>query len=153
MDTRLDVHRILAPEEGDAHVIRNAGGSVTDDVILAVAVSQRLLDTREILVMHHIDCAAGELAGDELAAAAERDTGNRPSWCFEPCPDPKLRVWQAVRTLAYHPHLAHTEGVSGVLYDEQADDLSVVCEVFPTVGPVRARTGGQWFDRGVSSNV
>lgn len=129
MDARLDVHRILALEAGDAHVIRNAGGSVTDDVILALAVSQCLLHTREILVMHHLDCAAGQLAGDELAVAVERDTGSRPTWCFEACPDPVLRVWEAVRALAFDPYLSHTEVVRGVLYDEQADRVTNVCHL------------------------
>jgi carbonic anhydrase len=127
MDARLDAHRILALEEGDAHVIRNAGGAVTDDVILALAVSQRLLDTREILVMQHLDCAAGRLRGDELAAAVQTDTGRWPPWSFEACPDPALRVWEAVRALACDPYLSQTELVRGVLYDEQADRLTDVC--------------------------
>jgi carbonic anhydrase len=138
MDARLDVHRILALEEGDAHVIRNAGGSVTGDVILALAVSQRLLHTREILVMQHLDCAAGQLAGDELVAAVERDTGSRPAWCFEACPDPAARVRKAVRALASEPHLCHTEVVRGVLYDEQADGLTDVCHASPVGGATQA---------------
>jgi carbonic anhydrase len=153
MDARLDVHRILALEEGDAHVIRNAGGAITDDAVLSLVVSQRVLQTREILVMHHVDCAAAGLSADELSAAVERDTGRRPPWRFQACPDPKLRLWQAVRALAYDPYLSHTELVRGVLYDEQADDLTVVCEVAPTVGPVPARTGGQWRDGDFASNI
>jgi carbonic anhydrase len=127
MDARLDVNRILSLEEGDAHVIRNAGGTVTDDVILALAVSQRLLHTRQVLVMHHLDCAAGHVRGEELAAAVERDAGTRPPWCFDASPDPVLRVWEAVRALAFDPYLPHTELVRGVLYDEHADSLTDVC--------------------------
>jgi carbonic anhydrase len=128
MDTRLDLHRILGLAEGDAHILRNAGGAVTDDVILALAVSQRLLDTREILVLHHMDCAMRHVSGDELAAAVERDTGRRPPWRFTACSDPLERLSEAVRLIATSPHLPDTELVRGVLYDEVADALTDVCE-------------------------
>jgi carbonic anhydrase len=128
MDARLDVHRILGLAEGDAHVIRNAGGTVTEDVILGLAVSQLLLGTREILVMHHRDCAMCHVRDDELAAAVERYTGQRPPWRFETCSDPVLRLKQAVRLLAGDPHLPHTEIVRGFLYDERADTLTEVCD-------------------------
>jgi carbonic anhydrase len=128
MDTRLDLHRILGLEEGDAHIVRNAGGTVTDDVILSLAVSQRLLDTREILVLHHMDCAMRHVHGDELAAAVERDTGRRPPWRFTPCSDPYERLAEAVRLLATSPLLPDTELVRGVLYDEVADTLTDVSE-------------------------
>jgi carbonic anhydrase len=131
MDARLDVHRILGLAEGDAHVIRNAGGSVTDEVILGLAVSQRMLDTREVLVMHHLDCAMLHVRHDELAVAVERDTGRRPPWRFHTCSDPSLRVREAVRLLASDPYLAHTELVRGVLFDEQADTLTNVCHALP----------------------
>jgi carbonic anhydrase len=124
MDARLDLHRILGLEEGDVHIVRNAGGAVTDDVILAFAVSQRLLDTREILVLHHVDCAMRHVHGDELAAAVERDTGRRPPWRFTACPDPLERLSEAVRQIAGCPHLTDTEVVRGVLYDEAADTLT-----------------------------
>jgi carbonic anhydrase len=128
MDSRLDLHRILGLAEGDAHIVRNAGGSVTEDVILSLAVSQRLLDTREILVLHHVDCAMRDVHGDELAAAVERDTGQRPPWRFMPCSDPHERLSEAVRLLAASPLLPDTEVVRGVLYDEVADVLTDVCE-------------------------
>jgi carbonic anhydrase len=134
MDARLDVHRILGLAEGDAHVIRNAGGSVTDEVILGLAVSQRMLDTREILVMHHLDCAMRHVRDDELVAAVERDTGHRPPWRFQTCSDPALRVWEAVRLLASDPYLGHTELVRGVLYDERADTLTDVCHAWAMTG-------------------
>jgi carbonic anhydrase len=134
MDARLDVYRILGLAEGDAHVIRNAGGTVTEDVTLALAVSQRLLGTREILVMHHLDCAMRHVRDDELAAAVERDTGRRPRWRFTTCSDPVRRVSEAVRLLAGDPCLPHTELVRGVLYDEQADALTEVCHASPMTG-------------------
>jgi carbonic anhydrase len=128
MDSRLDLHRILGLTEGDAHILRNAGGAVTEDVIIALAVSQRLLDTREILVVHHVDCAMRHVHGDELAAAVERDTGRRPPWRFTPSSDPHERLAEAVHLLATSPHLPDTEAVRGVLYDEGADALTDVCE-------------------------
>jgi carbonic anhydrase len=134
MDARLDVHRILGLAEGDAHVIRNAGGRVTDEVILGLAVSQRLLGTREILVLHHLDCAMRHVHDDELVAAVERDTGHRPPWRFETCSDPALRVWEAVRLLASDRYLEHTELVRGVLYDERADSLTNVCQALAMTG-------------------
>jgi carbonic anhydrase len=126
MDARLDVYRILGLAEGDAHVIRNAGGTITEDVILGLAVSQRLLGTREILVMHHVDCAMRHLRDDELVAAVQRDTGERPAWRFETCSDPALRIAAAVALLACDRRLTHTQSVRGVLYDEATDSLREV---------------------------
>lgn len=126
MDARLDLHRILAVAEGDVHIIRNAGGTVTDDVILSLAVSQRLLGTREILVLHHVDCAMRQVRDDELVAAVERDTGRRPRWRFTTCHDPVERVSEAVRLLTVSPDLPDTEMVRGFLYDEAADTLTEV---------------------------
>jgi carbonic anhydrase len=128
MDARLDLHRILGLQEGDAHILRNAGGAVSDDVILALAVSQRLLDTREILVLHHVDCAMLHVHGDELAAAVQRDTGQRPPWQFTAVSDAVERLVDAVQLLASSPHLPDTELVRGILYDETADTLTDVCE-------------------------
>ena len=128
MDARLDLHRILALAEGDAHVLRNAGGTVTDEVILALAVSQLRLGTREILVLHHLDCAMRHVQDGELADAVERDTGRRPPWRFTTCSDPVQRLADAVRRLAGDPHLPHTEQVRGLLYDEEADTFTDVCE-------------------------
>jgi carbonic anhydrase len=127
MDARIDVYRILGLAEGEAHVIRNAGAIITEDVTVALAVSQRLLDTREILVMHHLDCAMGRVRDDELVAAVERDTGKRPPWRFTTCSDPVRRVREAVHLLAVDPYLPHTELIRGVLYDERADTLTQVC--------------------------
>lgn len=142
-DTRLAVQRILRLEGGDVHIIRNAGDAVTEDTLLALAMSQRLLEIREIMVMHHLDSAAGNVDAGELAAALERDAGHRPPWLLEACRDPALRVLQAAHTIARDPYLVDTELVRGVLYDEQVDDLTVICDFSPIVGAVRDRTGGQ----------
>jgi carbonic anhydrase len=123
MDARLDVYRILGLAEGDAHVIRNAGGTITEDVILGLAVSQRLLGTREILVMHHVDCAMRHLRDDDLVSAVQRDIGERPAWRFETCADPASRIADAVARVACDRRLTHTPSVRGVLYDERTDSL------------------------------
>src|SRR4051794_31180605 len=80
MDARINVYGVLGLEEGEAHVIRNAGGVVTDDEIRSLAISQRLLGTREIVLIHHTDCGMLTFTDEEFKAAIERDTGRRPSW-------------------------------------------------------------------------
>jgi len=128
MDTRLDLHRIFGLAEGDAHILRNAGGLVSDEVILALAVSQRLMGTREILVVHHLDCGMRGVHDQELADAVERDTGQRPSWRFTTPSDPRQSLAEAVRLLAASPHLTGTKLVHGVLYDEVTDRVIDECE-------------------------
>ena len=127
MDARLDVYRILGLTEGDAHVVRNAGATVTDDVRLTLAISQHLLGTRQILVMHHVDCAMRRVHDHELADAVQRDAGKRPPWRFTTVADPVARVDEAVRLLAGDPHLTRTDVVCGYLYDERTDDLREGC--------------------------
>jgi carbonic anhydrase len=126
MDRRLDVNRILALVEGEAHIIRTAGGVPTDDVLLSLAMSQRLLGTREILVMHHVDCDAS---------------------------NPVLRVLQAAYTIVHDPYLVDTELVRGVLYDERIDDLTLVCDLRPVFGAGPDRTGGQAPRSSVARNI
>src|SRR6202011_380497 len=87
MDARLDVYRILGLKEGDAHVIRNAGGVVTDDVIRSLTISQRLLGTREIILIHHTDCGMLTFKDDDVKAQIEADTGLRPPFALEAFPD------------------------------------------------------------------
>ncbi|HYZ05231.1 MAG TPA: carbonic anhydrase, partial [Rubrobacter sp.] len=83
MDARLDVHKILGLEEGDAHVIRNAGGVITDDEIRSLAISQRLLDTREIILIHHTDCGMLTFTDDELKQQIHEDVGIKPHFPME----------------------------------------------------------------------
>jgi carbonic anhydrase len=134
MDARLDVYRILGLIEGDAHVIRNAGGIVTSDARLALAVSQHLMDTREILVLHHLDCAMRRVHDHELAAAVAAASGSRPPWRFATTPDPRTRVEEAVRLIAGDPYLSSTAVVRGFLYDERTDTLEDVCRSVRPVG-------------------
>src|SRR5437016_7214897 len=83
MDARLDVHKILGLEEGDAHVIRNAGGVATDDAIRSLVISQRLLGTREIILIHHTDCGMLTFKDDEVKAKIESEVGVRPAFALE----------------------------------------------------------------------
>ena len=87
MDARLDVYRILGLNEGEAHVIRNAGGVVTDDEIRSLAISQRLLGTKEIILIHHTDCGMLTFTDDELQAQIQDETGLKPEWAAEAFPD------------------------------------------------------------------
>src|ERR671911_880638 len=83
MDARLDVHNILGLEEGDAHVIRNAGGVVTDDEIRSLTISQRLLGTREIILIHHTDCGMLTFSDDDFRRQVQHETGVKPEWAAE----------------------------------------------------------------------
>src|SRR6202521_3936065 len=89
MDARLNVYGALGLEEGDAHVIRNAGGVVTDDEIRSLAISQRLLGTQEIILIHHTDCGMLTFTDDEFKASIQQDTGIKPEWAVEPFPERK----------------------------------------------------------------
>src|SRR5438094_8484902 len=84
MDARLDVHKILGLQEGDAHIIRNAGGAATDDAIRSLAISQRLLGTKEIILIHHTDCGMLTFRDDDLKRKIEEETGIRPACALEP---------------------------------------------------------------------
>jgi carbonic anhydrase len=127
MDARLDVYRILGLTEGDAHVIRNAGATVSDDVLLSLAISQHLMRTREILVLQHVDCAMRRVFDYDLAAVVERDSGHRPPWRFTTATQPRTRLEQAVARIAADPHLPYNEVVSGFLYDERTGALDEGC--------------------------
>jgi len=97
MDARLDVHRVLGLAEGDAHVIRNAGGAVTDDVIRSLAISQRLLGTREIVLIHHTDCGMLTFRDDAFRTEIEREVGVRPPWAGGRPPVDRAAAGEPVR--------------------------------------------------------
>jgi carbonic anhydrase len=123
MDARLDVARVLGLEPGDAHVIRNAGGVVTDDVIRSVAISQRALDTREVLVIQHTDCGMAKL--DETAFRDEltRDAGVEPPFAIRTFSDLEQSVRDAVAALRSSPFLAHRDAVRGAIFDVETGEL------------------------------
>jgi carbonic anhydrase len=123
MDARLDVHRILGLQLGEAHVIRNAGGVVSDDVIRSLVISQRLLGTREIVLIHHTDCGMLTFRDDALKADIERDVGLRPAFALEAFRDPGEDVRQSVRRIRANPFVPHTDSVRGFVYDVKTGRL------------------------------
>ena len=126
MDARLDVHDLLGLDEGDAHVIRNAGGVVTDDVIRSLAFSQRLLGTREIVLIHHTDCGMLTFTDDEFRAGIEEETGRKPAWAAESCSDLDGDVRQSIGRIRASPFVPHTDQVRGFVFDVATGSLSEV---------------------------
>lgn len=117
MDARLDVYGALGLRPGEAHVIRNAGGVVTEDEIRSLAISQRLLGTREIILIHHTDCGMVTFTDDAFEQQVTEDTGIRPPWSAEAFTDPHEDVRQSVRRIAASPFVPHTDAVRGFVFD------------------------------------
>jgi carbonic anhydrase len=126
MDARLDVHRILGLEVGDAHVIRNAGGVVTDDAIRSLAISQRLLGTEEIILIHHTDCGMLTFSDDDFRRQIQEDTGIKPSWSAEAFSDLDADVRQSIARIKASPFVPHKEAVRGFVYDVDTGRLNEV---------------------------
>src|SRR5438128_9786956 len=126
MDARLHVSKILGLKEGDAHVFRNAGGVVTNDAIRSLTISQRLLGTREIILIHHTDCGMLTFKDDEVKAAIEADTGVRPPFALEAFADADKDVLQSMARIASSPFIPHKDQVRGFVYDVSAGRLREV---------------------------
>jgi len=126
MDARLDVYRVLGIAEGEAHVIRNAGGVATDDVIRSLAISQRLLGTREIVLIHHTDCGMLTFSDDEFRTAIQAETGIRPPWAAEAFPDPADDVRQSIARIVASPFVPHRGAVRGFVFDVASGRLGEV---------------------------
>jgi carbonic anhydrase len=126
MDARLDVYRVLGLAEGEAHVIRNAGGVVTDDEIRSLAISQRLLGTREIVLIHHTDCGMLTFSDDDFRSSVEQDCGVRPHWHSEAFADLELDVKSSVRRILDSPFIPDKESVRGFVFDVATGRLSEV---------------------------
>ena len=126
MDSRMDIFQMLGLAHGDAHIIRNAGGVVTDDVVRSLVLSQRLLDTREILLLHHTDCGLQQLVGDTLKDELEDETGVRPSWATESFKDPYQDVRQSIRRLQINPFIKNKELIRGFVYRVEDGHLDEV---------------------------
>jgi carbonic anhydrase len=126
MDARLSVHALLGLEVGDAHVIRNAGGVVTDDEIRSLAISQRLLGTEEIVLIHHTDCGMLTFTDDGFKADIEADTGIRPSWAAEAFPDLDADVKQSIARVKASPFIPRKDSVRGFVYDVHTGKLREV---------------------------
>jgi len=117
MDARLDTHKLLGLKEGDAHVIRNAGGVVTDDVLRSLTISQRLLGTGEIILIHHTDCGMLTFRDDDLKDAIEDDTGLRPAFALEAFRDLERNVRQSIARIKACPFISRKDQVRGFVYD------------------------------------
>ena len=126
MDSRMAIFGILGLEHGDAHVIRNAGGVITDDVIRSLCVSQRALGTREIILLHHTNCGLQNVSDDEFKAQLEGETGIKPWWSLESFVDPYTDVAQSMRRLELSPFIAHKDHIRGFVYEVETGLLHEV---------------------------
>jgi len=138
MDSRLDVFAALGLSGGEAHVLRNAGGVVTDDVIRSLAVSQRRLGTREVMLIHHTDCGMQKISDDGFRAELQAATGTAPSFAIESFDDVEANVRQSVLRVRRSAFLPHRDNVRGFVYDVDSHALR---EVAVDEGP--ATRGGR----------
>lgn len=126
MDARLDPARVLGLEEGDAHVIRNAGGVVTDDAVRSLTISQRLLGTEEIILIHHTDCGMVTFSDGQVKDQIEAETGLRPPFAFEAFPDVDEDVRQSIRRIEASPYIPVKDKVRGFVYEVETGKLREV---------------------------
>jgi carbonic anhydrase len=126
MDARLNVYAILGLADGEAHVIRNAGGVVTDDEIRSLAISQRLLGTREIILIHHTDCGMLTFTDDVFKRSIQDETGIKPPWSAEAFGDLAEDVRQSVARIKASPFIPHTDAVRGFVFDVGTGKLNEV---------------------------
>lgn len=126
MDSRMDIFQILGLGNGEAHVIRNAGGVVTDDVIRSLCLSQRFLGTREIVLLHHTDCGLQKVDEAEFREQLANELGLKPWWSLEAFTDPDADVRQSIRRLQLTPFLLHKDHVRGFVYEVETGILREV---------------------------
>jgi carbonic anhydrase len=126
MDARIVPSRILGLEEGDAHVIRNAGGVITDDEIRSLAISQRLLGTTEIVLVHHTDCGMLTFSDDEFRQQLQDDTGVKPTWAPESFSDLEEDVRQSIARIKASPFIPKKDGIRGFVYEVETGKLREV---------------------------
>lgn len=128
MDARLNPYGVLGLSEGDAHVIRNAGGVVTPDVIRSLAISQRLLGTREVMLIHHTDCGMLTFGDDEFRTQVYADTGIKPDWAVEAFSDLDDDVRQSVARITASPFIPHRDSVRAFVFDVKTGMLREVID-------------------------
>jgi carbonic anhydrase len=126
MDARLNVYALLGLEEGQAHVIRNAGGVVTEDVIRSLAISQWLLGTSEIVLVHHTDCGMLTFTDDEVKADIEAATGLRPHFALEAFSDLENDIRQSIARIKHSPFVPNKDSVRGFIFDVTTGKLQEV---------------------------
>jgi len=126
MDARLNVYAILGLGDGEAHIIRNAGGVVTDDEIRSLAISQRLQGTTEVILIHHTDCGMLTFTDDGFKASIEAETGIKPTWSAESFNDVDADVRQSIARIKASPFIPRKESVRGFVFDVATGKLSEV---------------------------
>jgi carbonic anhydrase len=126
MDARLNPYGVLVLREGDSHVIRNAGGVVTDDVIRSLAISQRLLGTEEIILIHHTDCGMLTFTDDVVKADIEKDTGIRPPFALESFSDLDADIRQSIARIKASPFVPRKDRLRGFVYEVETGRLREV---------------------------
>jgi carbonic anhydrase len=126
MDARLNVYSILGLGDGEAHVIRNAGGVITDDEVRSLAISQRLLGTREIILIHHTDCGMLTFSDDDFKRSIQEETGIKPPWSAEAFSDLEEDVRQSVARIQASPFVPHKDAIRGFVFDVATGKLNEV---------------------------
>ncbi|MDT4979545.1 MAG: carbonic anhydrase [Pseudonocardiales bacterium] len=126
MDARLNVYAALGLNEGEAHVIRNAGGVVTEDEIRSLAISQRLLGTTEIILIHHTDCGMQTFTDDGFKKSIEDEVGIKPPWSPESFPDPAADVRQSIARIQANPFVPLKDSIRGFVFDVATGKLNEV---------------------------
>ena len=126
MDARLNPYALLGLQEGDAHIIRNAGGVVTDDEIRSLAISQRLLGTEEIILIHHTDCGMLTFTDDEFKRSVQDDVGIKPEWAAEAFADLDEDVRQSIARIQASPFIPRKDSVRGFVYEVESGRLREV---------------------------
>ena len=126
MDARLDLFALLGLEPGDCHLMRNAGGVVTDDMIRSLVISQRVLGTREVVLIHHTDCGMLGVSADEFMQALLDETGMRPTWALENFSDTEADVRQSMARIRTSPFVPHRDRVRGFVFEVETGRLREV---------------------------
>ena len=126
MDSRMNIFEMLGLVHGEAHIIRNAGGVVTDDVVRSLVISQRRLGTREIVLIHHTNCGLEGVSADNFMQELENEVGIRPWWALEAFRDPYEDVRQSMKRLHLSPFVRHKDHISGFVYDVADGRLNAV---------------------------
>ncbi|MFE5645301.1 beta-class carbonic anhydrase [Rhodococcus sp. NPDC056516] len=129
MDARIDVYRVLGIKEGESHVIRNAGGVVTDDEIRSLAISQRLLGTTEIILIHHTECGMLTFTDDDFKRSIQDEIGIKPNWAAESFPDIDEDVRQSLKRIENSPFITATTSLRGFVFDVATGKLKEVLPV------------------------
>ncbi len=126
MDARLSPYVMLGLSEGDAHVIRNAGGVITDDEIRSLVISQRLLGTREVMLIHHTNCGMLTFSEEEVKGQIQEEVGIKPPFALESFTDLEENVRQSIRRIETSPFIPHKDSVRGFIYEVETGRLREV---------------------------